>query len=133
MLRRPSHFVTTSTIISRQNLDAKRKGDEENTTISMTTLQDEVPRRKQKSNLKGLDRRSEPSVSESSKSVSSKEIRKQPITEQIKKDILDYLDNLIEKTEWLALLFYINLDKYLHLLYIYIYSNEVSLSILITS
>jgi len=116
MLRRPSHFVTTSNMISRPNLDAQRKEDEENTTISMATLQDEVPRRKQKSNLKGLDRRSEPSVSESSKSVSSKEIKKQPITEQIKKDILDDLDNLIEKTEWLALLFYINIDKYLHLL-----------------
>jgi len=110
MLRRPSHFVTTSNVISRQNLDAQRKEDEENTIISMATLQDEVPKRKQKSNLKGLDKRSEPSVSESksSKSVSSKEIRKQPVTEQIKKDILDYLNNLIEKTEWLILLFYIN-------------------------
>lgn len=74
--------------------------------MSVATLQDEIPRsRKQKSSSKGLDRRSEPSVSESksSRSVSSKETRTQPVTEQIKKDILDYLDNLIEKTEWLVL------------------------------
>lgn len=76
----------------------------------MTTLQDEVSRsRKQKSSLKGLDKKSELSVSESksSKSVSLKEIKKHPVVEQIKKDILDYLDNLIEKTEWLVLLSYI--------------------------
>ncbi|XP_011874224.1 PREDICTED: dynein heavy chain 10, axonemal [Vollenhovia emeryi] len=104
VLRRPSHFVTASTYASRQDLDAKRKADDEgNTTISAATLQDEIPRsRKQKSSLKGFDRRSEPSISESksSKSISSKEIQKQPVGEQIKKDILDYLENLIEKTEW---------------------------------
>lgn len=103
--------MTASALASRQDLDAKRKGDDEgNATISVATLQDEIPRsRKQKSSLKGSDKRSEPSVSESksSKSISSKEIKKQPVGEQIKKDILDYLDNLIEKTEWLALLFYI--------------------------
>ncbi|XP_011694340.1 PREDICTED: dynein heavy chain 10, axonemal [Wasmannia auropunctata] len=104
VLRRPSHFVTASSIASRQDLAARKKGggDDENTAMSMATLQDETPRnRKLKSSLKGLDKRSELSVSESksSKSVSSKEIRK-PVTEQIKRDILDYLDKLIEKTEW---------------------------------
>lgn len=106
-MRRPSQFVTASTIVSRQDFDAKKRG---NTTISVTTLQDEVSRsRKQKSSLKGLDKKSELSVSESksSKSVSLKEIKKHPVVEQIKKDILDYLDNLIEKTEWLVLLSYI--------------------------
>jgi len=107
MLRRPSNFATASNIISRQNLDTNRKADdEENTTISMATLQDEVLKsRKQKSNLKGLDEKSEQSILESSKS-DSKEIKKQPVTEQLKRDILDYLENLIEKTQWLAL-FYI--------------------------
>ncbi|XP_018050925.1 PREDICTED: dynein heavy chain 10, axonemal [Atta colombica] len=101
MLRRPSNFVTASNIISRQDLDTNRKADdEENTTISMATLQDEVLKsRKQKSNLKGLDEKSEQSISESSKS-DSKEIKKQPVTEQLKRDILDYLENLIEKTQW---------------------------------
>lgn len=113
MLRRPSHFVTVSNLVSRQDLDAREKGGSDrkgggdrNTTISVSTLQDELPRnRKQKSSLKGLDKRSEPSISESksSKSISSKEIKKPG--EQIKKDILDYLNNLIEKTEWLVLLF----------------------------
>lgn len=110
MLRRPSHFVTASNIVSRQDLDANRKADDEgNTTISVATLQDEVLKsRKQKSSLKGLDGKSELSISESksSKSVHSKKIRKQPMIEQLKRDILDYLENLIEKTEWLAL-FYI--------------------------
>lgn len=101
MLRRPSAFLTPSIVASR--LGVKRKGDdEENATISMATLQDESPKsRKQKSSLKGFDKRSEPFVSDSksSKSVSLKEVKK-PVGEQIKKDILDYLDNLIEKTEW---------------------------------
>ncbi|KYN03638.1 Dynein heavy chain 10, axonemal, partial [Cyphomyrmex costatus] len=104
MLRRPSHFVTASNIVSRQDLDANRKEDDEgNITISVATLQDEgLKSRKQKSSLKELDGKSEPSISESksSKSIHSKEIKKQPITEQLKRDILDYLDNLIEKTEW---------------------------------
>lgn len=111
MLRRPSHFVTASNLVLQQELDLKGKGDDEgNTTISMATLQDETPRnRKQKSSLKGFDKRSEPSVSDSksSKSVNLKETKKQLVGEQIKKDILDYLDNLIEKSEWLALKFYI--------------------------
>ncbi|KYN43305.1 Dynein heavy chain 10, axonemal, partial [Trachymyrmex septentrionalis] len=104
MLRRPSDFVTASNIVSRQNSDANKKVDDEgNTTISMATLQDEVLKnRKQKSNLKGLDGKSEQSISasKSSKSVHSKEMKKQPVNEQLKRDILDYLDNLIEKTEW---------------------------------
>ncbi|KYQ51703.1 Dynein heavy chain 10, axonemal [Trachymyrmex zeteki] len=86
------------------DLDANRKADDEgNTTISVATLQDEVLKsRKQKSSLKGLDGKSELSISESksSKSVHSKKIRKQPMIEQLKRDILDYLENLIEKTEW---------------------------------
>lgn len=129
MLRRPSHFVTASNLVSRQELDLKGKGDGEgNTTISMTTLQDEIPRnRKQKSNLKGFDKRSEPSVSESksSKSVDLKETKKQPEDEQIKKDILDYLDNLIEKSEWLALKFFIsNINKYyIHFLIMNFFSS----------
>lgn len=101
----------TASTISRQDLDAKKRGNNEETpTISVTTFQDEVSRgRKQKSSLKGLDKKSELSASESksSKSVSLKEIKKYPVIEQTKKDILDYLDNLIEKTEWLALLSYI--------------------------
>lgn len=109
MLRRPSHFITPSASVSRQDQDVKRKGDDERKTISsVATFQDEILRsRKQTSSLK--DRRSEPSVSESksSKSISSKETRKLIVGEQIKMDILHFLDNLIEKAEWLVLLFYV--------------------------
>lgn len=108
MLRRPSQFATSASV-SQQDLDVRRKGDDErSTTISVVTFQDEISRRKQ-SSLKEFDRRSEPSVSESSKSIDVKE--KLPVGEQIKKDILDYLGNLIEKVEWLAL-FYVKIDKY---------------------
>lgn len=109
MLRRPSHFVTASNIISRQDLDEKRKGDDENTTISVASLQDDTRSRKQKSDSKGYDKKSERSASES-KSVSLKEIKKHPLVEQIKKDILDYLDSLIEKTEWLDYCFILKID-----------------------
>ncbi|XP_011639724.2 dynein heavy chain 10, axonemal [Pogonomyrmex barbatus] len=100
-LMRSSQFVTGSTLVSRQNLDTKGKGDNEE-TISVTTLQDEDSKSQKLKSLKRFDKRSEPSVSESksSKSVSLKETEKLPVNEQIKKDILDYLDKLIEKTEW---------------------------------
>lgn len=92
MLRRPSHFV--STLVLQQDY-TKGKGD---ATISS---QDEISRsRKQKSSLKGF----EPSVSETTKSIDLEETKKLTASEQIKKDILNYLDNLIEKTEWLAIL-----------------------------
>ena len=103
MLRRPAPFVTASNIV--QNLDANRKADDEETTTS-TTLQDQVLKSGNlKSSLKELDGKSEQSILESSKSGHSKEIKKEAV-EQFKRNILDYLDNLIEKTEWLAL-FYI--------------------------
>lgn len=108
MLRRPSQFVTPSLSLFQQEQVKKKRDDERGTTISMATFQDEISRsRKQKSSLKGFDRKSEPSISESSKSIISKEVKQLPVGEQIKKDILDYLDNLIEKAEWLVLLFYI--------------------------
>ncbi|KAG5332872.1 DYH10 protein, partial [Acromyrmex heyeri] len=98
MLRRPAPFVTASNIV--QDLDANRKADDEETTTSMATLQDQVSKsRNLKSSLKEFDGKSEQFISESSKSVHSKKIKKEAV-EQFKRNILDYLNNLIEKTEW---------------------------------
>ncbi|XP_070520949.1 dynein axonemal heavy chain 10 [Cardiocondyla obscurior] len=102
-VRRPSQFVTGNNLIAQQDLNAEKADDEGNATLSMVTLQDEISKsQKQKSSSKGLNKKSESSISESksSKSINSREIKKQPMVEQIKKDILDYLDNLIEKTTW---------------------------------
>ncbi|CAL1680177.1 unnamed protein product [Lasius platythorax] len=93
MLRRSSLFMRPSILISKQDLPARRKEDDEE-TIS----QDESSKsRKLKSSLKS--KRSDLSISESIRSVSSKEMRRQPMIEQIKKDILDYLDNMIKSAE----------------------------------
>ncbi|KAG5320172.1 DYH10 protein, partial [Pseudoatta argentina] len=98
MLRRPAPFVTASNIV--QDLDANRKADDEETTTSMATLQDQVSKsRNLKSSLKEFDGKSEQFISESSKLVHSKKIKKEAV-EQFKRNILDYLNNLIEKTEW---------------------------------
>lgn len=95
MLRRPSAFLAPSVLISKRVLPARRKENNEE-TISQESLKD----RKLKPSLKGFQRSD---LSRPSRSLSLSETRKQPMIEQIKKDILDYLDNMIESAEWLVL------------------------------
>lgn len=97
MLRRPSAFVAPSVLISKRVLPARRKGNDEE-TIS----QDERDRMLRPS-LRSKRSDLSISVSRPSRSVSLREMREQPMIEQMKKDILDYLDDMIESAEWLVL------------------------------
>lgn len=98
MLRRPSVFMRPSILISKQDLPAKGKRNDEE-TIS----QDESSRSR-KLKPSSRSKKSDLSTSGLSRSVSLWEVQKQPMIEQIKKDILDYLDNIIESAESLVLL-----------------------------
>lgn len=71
--------------------------------ISASSSQDETARSKRsKSSLRGSGKKSSPDL-KSSKSVDTyKETMRD---RQNKKDILNYLDNLIESVKWSALLF----------------------------
>lgn len=109
-MRRPSDFRRASVFVPKQNLNARRnKIDDEDGTSSASSVQNEGLRgKKSKSSFKGSGKRSSTLDSKSSRSASSREMRRhQPMIEQSKKDILDYLDNLIESVEWLVLFSYI--------------------------
>ncbi|GAB1860436.1 Dynein heavy chain 10, axonemal [Camponotus japonicus] len=93
MLKRPSVFMRPSILISKQDLPTRGKRNDEE-TIS----QDESSRSR-KLKPSSRSKRSDLSTSELSRSASLRETRKQPMIEQIKKDILDYLDNIIESAE----------------------------------
>ncbi|XP_050455387.1 dynein axonemal heavy chain 10 [Cataglyphis hispanica] len=92
LMQPPSAFLAPSVLISEPVLPARRKENIEE-IISQESLKDS----KVKSSFRkfrGSD------ISKPSRSYSLSELRKNPMVEQIKKDILDYLDNLIESTEW---------------------------------
>jgi len=85
-----------SILISKQDLPARGKRNDEE-TISQESS------RSRKLKPSSRSKRSDLSTSELSRSASLRETRKQPMIEQIKKDILDYLDNIIESAESLVL------------------------------
>lgn len=91
---RSSAFLAPS-VISKPVLSARRMTNNEE-TISQESLED----RKQKSSFRRLQASD---ISKPSRSYSLSEMRKYPMIEQIKKDILEHLDNLIESTDWLVL------------------------------
>lgn len=70
--------------------------------ISASSLQDDVSRSKiSKSSLRGSGKKSSSDLKSSRSADTLKETMRD---QQNKKDILNYLDNLIESVEWLALL-----------------------------
>lgn len=102
-MKRPSAFHRMSILMSRQDLNARRNGiDDGDVTVSAFSLQEEDAKSKNlKSSLSG--KRPSTVDSRTSRSVSVREMRRhQPMLEHSKKDILDYLDGLIESVEWSA-------------------------------
>lgn len=103
-LRRPSDFRRASVLISRQDLPARRNRDDDLTGSAFSLPDEDSKSRKQKSSLKDVSKKPSTADSRLSRSVSSKEMKRhQPMMEQSKRDILDYLDGLIECVEWSAL------------------------------
>lgn len=100
-LRRPSEFRRASVFISRADLSPRtNRQDEEDDMMSASNLQDEAPRSKRsKSILRGSGKKSSSDLKSSRSADTFEETMRD---HQNKKDILNYLDNLIESVKWLA-------------------------------